>query len=64
MDRIKRGRRLPFLLQAAVFVVLVVLAVVFHDSARWLVSAAFSFLGVCIGTELVERRKRRSEAAG
>ncbi|MCG8925929.1 hypothetical protein [Lentzea sp. CC55] len=64
MDRIKRGRRLTFLFRAVVFVVLAVLAVVFYDSARWLLSAAVSFLGACIGAELVEWRKRRNGAAG
>ncbi len=59
MTEADRKRRWSHLGQVAVFVVLVVLAVVFHDSARWLVTAAATFAGVSVGSALVERRKRR-----
>jgi hypothetical protein len=55
----KRRRRIAHLGQAAVFVALVVLAVAFYDSARWLVTAAATYAGVSVGSVLFERRKHR-----
>jgi hypothetical protein len=39
--------------------VLVVLAIVFYDSAPWLVPAAATYVAVALVSELIERHKRQ-----